>query len=354
MATAPNPIRIEVRAPKITRLKTSLPWMSVPNGMTQGRPDQAIDDVVIVVGVRRDPSSEEPHQEQHGAAQRFTEDPAPLAVEASRRLQSGRAIAARSRGLGRRRCRRRCCRRRCCPASVVLVVASAADERCGSESHGSQRRSTEQPPSADPVEAEAGRVVVVSRCPSLAWPKVRVTLQRRKSSGYALGHRTELAAQRRWAACHQPRISHAQVVRSQRYLCLHALRCLLDSTGGCCITRLTWSRDREIRMGNRTHISTGIRIGTRALAMACAVIVLIAGVLVLEGPRPRPVRRKRRTARSSTSAPSPRGTADCMRAGAGPPRTATRASASTAMRIATASRIAEGDRIRIDLVVGRR
>ena len=37
-------------------------------------------------------------------------------------------------------------------------------------------------------------------------------------------------------------------------------------------------------MGNRTHISTGIRIGTRALAMACAVIVLIAGVLVLEGP----------------------------------------------------------------------
>ena len=32
MATAPNPIRIEVRAPKITRLKTSLPWTSVPNG----------------------------------------------------------------------------------------------------------------------------------------------------------------------------------------------------------------------------------------------------------------------------------------------------------------------------------
>ena len=65
-----------------------------PERVTQGRPDQAIDDVVIVVGVRRDPSSEEPHQQQHGAAQRFTEDPAPLAVEANRRLRPGRPVAA--------------------------------------------------------------------------------------------------------------------------------------------------------------------------------------------------------------------------------------------------------------------
>ena len=39
-------------------------------------------------------------------------------------------------------------------------------------------------------------------------------------------------------------------------------------------------------MGNRTHTSTRTWLGTRALAMACAAIALIAAVLVLDAPRP--------------------------------------------------------------------